>query len=110
DSFVRSPLLGWDKTQCIILISPQMGARFSQYFALMETGGSAGPALPGVERVLYVVEGEVTLSVGGDVDRLLPAGGFAFVPPDMEMQLRARAATRLHGFEEMDAPPSIPSP
>ena len=61
DSFVTSDLPGWERSQCIILISPRMGAQFSQYLALMEEGGFAGPASRGVERVLYVVEGGVDL-------------------------------------------------
>ncbi len=43
ESFVTSDLPGWDQTQGIILISPRMGARFTQYLALMEKGGRRGP-------------------------------------------------------------------
>ena len=66
----------------VILIAPRMGARFTQYLALMEAGGTAGPAPPGVERVLYVLEGEVALTLpargrarpGARRVRVLPAG------------------------------------
>ena len=42
-----------------------MGARFSQYLAVMEPGGTAGQPPPGVERVLYVLEGQVDLTLPG---------------------------------------------
>ena len=41
------------------VIAPRMGARFSQYLAVMEPGGTAGQPPPGVERVLYVLEGQI---------------------------------------------------
>ena len=59
-----------------------MGARFTQYLAMMEPGGTAGQPPPGVERVLYVLEGEVD----PDAARTCPSGsscpgGFAYWPP-----------------------------
>jgi (S)-ureidoglycine aminohydrolase len=111
DSFVQSALPGWSKTQGVILISPQMGARFTQSLALMEAGAVAGPALPGVERVLYVLEGEVTLVVNGEAEESLGVGGYAFVPPNADVQLRARTASRLNIFEKRYVPlPDIAVP
>ena len=48
DSFVRSTLPGWEKAEIVILISPQLGARFTQYLAFLQAGAVCGPALPGV--------------------------------------------------------------
>jgi len=104
DSFVQAPLPGWDKTQGVILIAPPMGARFTQYLALMEPGGLAGPALPGIERVLYVLEGTATLKLGREGEQTLDAGGYAFVPPNTEVQLRAKTASRLNIFEKRYVP------
>jgi (S)-ureidoglycine aminohydrolase len=100
DSFVQSSLPGWEKTQGVILISPQLGARFMQYLALMEPGAAAAPALPGVERVLYVLDGAVTLTLGLELEHTLTAGGFAFIPPGADIQLCARSASRLNVFEK----------
>ena len=58
-SFVTTPLAGWERTQGVILISPRMGARFTQYLATMEAGGSAQPAAAGIERCVYVLEGSL---------------------------------------------------
>lgn len=104
DSFVAAPLPGWDKTQGVILIAPVMGARFTQYLALMEAGGVARPAPSGVERVVYVVEGEVALKVGRDAATTLGVGGYVFVPPNADVQLRARTACRLNVFEKRYSP------
>jgi (S)-ureidoglycine aminohydrolase len=103
DSFVRSPLPGWARTEGIILIAPSTGARFTQYLALMEPGATAGPPAAGVERVVYVLEGSVTVSPGGPA-RTLDAGGFAFVPAGTDCPIRAATAARLDVFEKRFAP------
>jgi (S)-ureidoglycine aminohydrolase len=104
DSFVQSPLPGWQKTQGIVLIAPPLGARFSQYLALVEAGGGAGPASAGVERVIYVLEGEVILRHGREDEHTLSAGGYAFLPPDAPSQLRAKTPCRLNVFEKRYVP------
>lgn len=111
DCFVQSPLPGWEKTQGIILISPQMGARFTQYLALMEPEARAAPALPGVERVIYVLDGAVSLTQGQDAEQTLSPGGYAFIPPDADVQLRSRTSSRLNVFEKRFLPlPGIAPP
>jgi (S)-ureidoglycine aminohydrolase len=100
DSFVTANLPGWERSQGIILIAPRMGARFSQYLALMEPGASAGQPPPGVERVLYVLEGQVDLTVPGSSARSLGPRGFAYCPPSTHVAVRATAASRLNVFEK----------
>jgi (S)-ureidoglycine aminohydrolase len=100
DSHVPSDLPGWERSRGIILISPRMGSQFVQYLALMEPGGSAGPAPPFVERVLYVLEGEVALKLPAAGERTLRPGGFAYCPPGVAVELRAVAASRLNLFEK----------
>ena len=79
DSFVRSALPGWTASEGVILIAPPMGARFTQYLALMERGGASRPAPPGVERFVYVLEGELTLIEDGG-ETVLRAGDCAAFP------------------------------
>ena len=105
ESFVRSPLPGWEKTDGVILIAPRMGARFTQYLALMERGAVSHPALPGVERFVYVVEGEVTLTYAPRCEETLKEGGYLFLPADVDYPLRARKASKLSVFEK----PYLPS-
>jgi (S)-ureidoglycine aminohydrolase len=111
DSFVSSDLPGWERSRRVIMIAPRMGAKFTQYLALMEEGGRAGPAPPGVERVLYVVEGEATLTLPHAAERTLGAGGFAYCPPGADIVVRAVAPSRLNLFEKRYEPWSgIPVP
>jgi (S)-ureidoglycine aminohydrolase len=104
DSFVRSDLPGWERSQGIILIAPRMGAQFVQYLALIEPGGIAGPAPPGVERVIYVLDGELALRLPDGVERILGAGGFAYCPPDVLLSSRALTSCRLNLFEKRYVP------
>jgi (S)-ureidoglycine aminohydrolase len=104
DSFVRSTLPGWENSEVVILIAPPLGARFMQYLAFMAAGAVAGPALPGVERVLYVLEGEVTLQTVREQEHQLGTGGYAFLPPNAEARLRSKSASRLNVFEKRYVP------
>jgi (S)-ureidoglycine aminohydrolase len=104
DSFVRSPLPGWADTEGVVLIAPPLGAKFTQYLALMAPGAVAGEAPPGVERVLYVLEGEVTLEAARGAEHVLTAGGYAFLPAGSNARLRAAAASRLNVFEKRFVP------
>jgi (S)-ureidoglycine aminohydrolase len=104
ESFVRSTLPGWDNTEVVILIAPHLGARFTQYLTFMSAGSSAAPAAPGVERVVYVLEGELTLQTSRGKEHRLGPGGFAFMPPNTEARLRAQSAARLNVFEKRYEP------
>lgn len=81
---VTSVLPFWDKTRCWILARPLSGfaETFSQY--IMEVapgGGSARPELdPDAEGVLFIVEGELQLTLAGKTHVMQP-GGYAFIPP-----------------------------
>jgi len=104
DCFVPTSPPGWEKTKLFVLISPRMGADFTEYLAVMEPGGRAGQALAGVERVLYVLDGELSLRTpGGDVT--LKTGGFAYLPPDAgDRPFRALSTCRLNVFEKVYSP------
>jgi (S)-ureidoglycine aminohydrolase len=100
DSFVRSGLPGWNGTEAIILIAPPIGAHFAQYLALMNPGAVAGPPPSGVERVIFVLDGEVAVTAGRAAEQVLTPGGYALVPPDTEARMLARSASRLNVFEK----------
>jgi (S)-ureidoglycine aminohydrolase len=81
DTHVMSPLVGWRNASAVVHIAPEMGARFTQYTATLESDAvSASPGM-GVERFVYVLDGAVHLKVGGQSEDL-GAGQFAFIPPD----------------------------
>jgi (S)-ureidoglycine aminohydrolase len=100
DSFVPSDLPGWDRSRGIILIAPQMGARFSQYLAIMAEGGTAGAPAPGIERVIYLLEGTMALTLPDEPERNLEPGGFAYLPPDTNAGLTAMTDSRINVFEK----------
>jgi len=106
DTHVSSPLIDWQQTSAVIHISPEMGARFTQYTATMEPGAQSG--LPGknIQRFLYVTQGSVSLelstSIGGTKtdEHQLQSGGYAFIPADWEHTIQSKAGATLVVFEK----------
>ena len=98
---VTSFLPFWDKTRVWIIARPLSGfaETFSQYIVEVQPGGGSDRAEldPGAEGVLFVVEGEITVSVGGQQQTLQP-GGYAYLPPNSGWSLRndGSAASRFH--------------
>ncbi len=88
---VVSALPFWDKTRLWVLSRPLSGfsETFSQYIMEVEPGGgSERPEQdPGAEGVLFVVDGELALTLAGEKHRMLP-GGYAFIPPGSDWQVR----------------------
>lgn len=100
DSHVEAPLPRWKDSQGVILVSPTLGARFTQYLALMEKGGIAGPQMAGAERFFFVLEGEIHLEAEGE-DFSMEAGGYAYLPPGLPHRIGALATARLCFFERL---------
>ena len=104
ESFVRAPIPGWHGAKGVTVVSPALGARFTQYLAFLDPGGRAAPASPGVERFAYVLEGEVEAELSPGVPHVLNEGGFVYIPPDGDVPLWASAASRLCVFEKRYEP------
>ena len=113
---VTSALPFWDGTRAWILARPLSGfaETFSQY--IMEVapgGGSERPEPdPKAQGVFFVVEGAVTLTIGGETHRL-EAGGYAYIPPATAYRVtnEGAGAARFHWIrkayepvEGLDAP------
>src|SRR5699024_2927788 len=87
---VASLLPHWEKTRLWVLSRPLSGfaETFSQY--IMEVspgGGSSRPELDAsAEGVLFVLEGEMTLTLESRKHRM-EAGGYAFIPPGATWEL-----------------------
>ncbi|WP_290794151.1 bifunctional allantoicase/(S)-ureidoglycine aminohydrolase [Halomonas sp.] len=98
---VTSNLPFWEGTRLWVLARPLSGfaETFSQF--IMEVapgGGSEKPELdPEAEGVLFVVEGELSLTLAGERHRMTP-GGYAFIPPGSDWQVKneADAPVRFH--------------
>lgn len=98
---VTSALPFWDKTRAWIIARPLSGfaETFSQYIVEVAPGGGSDRPEPdaAAEGVLFVVEGELSVSLAGKTDVLKP-GGFAFLPPGSGWTVRneSGAAVRFH--------------
>ena len=81
---VTSHLPFWDKMRMWVIARPLTGfaETFSQYIVeVAPEGGSERPELdPNAEAVLFVVEGEIDITVEGKHHTLVP-GGYAFLAP-----------------------------
>lgn len=93
---VTSHLPFWDNMRMWVLSRPLSGfaETFSQYIVeLGEGGGSDRPEQdPDAEAVLFVVDGELSLSIAG-VTYDMHRGGYAFIPPGSEWRLRNKSGT-----------------
>lgn len=88
---VTSNLPFWDRTRVWVLSRPLSGfaETFSQYIMEVQPGGGSDRPEPdaGAEGVLFVMEGEITVTLAGAAHRL-QAGGYAFLPPGSGWTLR----------------------
>lgn len=98
---VTSFLPHWEKTRLWVLSRPLSGfaETFSQYIMEVSPGGGSERPEPdeGAEGVLFVVEGEMTLTIAGEAHAMGP-GGYAYLPPSCDWQLRngSDAPVRFH--------------
>ena len=116
---VASYLPFWNGARFWVLARPLSGfaETFSQSIVeLQPNGGSDRPEVEtGVQSAIFVVDGAISLSIGGE-DHRLQEGGFAYLPPDTPWQVENPEATpsRFHwirksyrSVEGLDAPDVI---
>lgn len=91
-----SRLPRWPDARVQVLASGALGAGFVQYRMELDAGAAgADPADGAIERFLYLLAGEASLTIDGLGSQPLTAGGFALVPPDRGYALSARADSAL---------------
>ncbi len=106
---VTSYLPFWDNTRAWFLSRPLSGfsETFSQYVMEVAPGGGSDRPEPdaGAEGVLFVMEGEVTVKLGGKSHRLRK-GGYAYLPPACSWTLRngGKLAARFHWIRKRYEP------
>lgn len=83
DTHIVSPLVHWRNAKAIVHIAPEMGARFTQYTALLEADASSGSPGKDVERFVFVLDGSATLTIAGKSSVLIQ-GAYAYIPPNAE--------------------------
>jgi (S)-ureidoglycine aminohydrolase len=98
---VASRLPFWEGTRAWVIARPLSGfaETFSQYVMEVQPGGGSKMPEPDqdAESVLFVVEGEITVKIGGKSHRMKP-GGYAFLPPASGWSLvnNSRSVARFH--------------
>jgi (S)-ureidoglycine aminohydrolase len=113
---VTSYLPHWQDTRAWIIARPLSGfaETFAQYVMEVAPGGGSDRPEPdaGAEAALFVTEGELALTLGGQPHRL-SAGGFAYVPPGAAWSLRnpGTAPARFHWIRKAyEAVDGLPAP
>jgi len=116
---VTSYLPFWDDTRTWIIARPLTGfaETFSQYIMEVAPGGGSDRPEPDpdAEGVLFVVEGELTVTLAGR-KTVMKSGGYAYLPPGSKWTVRNRGRqhTRFHWIRKayefvdgLDAPEPI---
>ncbi|BBN03284.1 (S)-ureidoglycine aminohydrolase [Marchantia polymorpha subsp. ruderalis] len=98
ESQVFSPISGWINSLAAFLITPAMGSHFSMYFVKFQGNSSAAQPSKGVERFVFVVDGQIQLSCEGQ-NHLIQADGYAYVPPGTIHEIRSDGSSMLLIYE-----------
>ena len=113
---VTSALPFWDKTRAWVIARPLSGfaETFSQYIVEVSPGGGSTQPEPDpeAEGVLFVVGGEIALTISGTAHRLA-TGGYAFLPPACKWTLRneGQSPATFHWIRKAyEVVPGIPVP
>jgi (S)-ureidoglycine aminohydrolase len=111
-----SRLPHWQDTRAWIIARPMTGfaETFSQAILEVQPGGGSDRPEPdpAAEGVLFVVDGTLCLEIAGEAHDMTP-GGFAYIPPATDWQLRAigKAPARFHWIRKAYEPvDGIPAP
>ena len=95
-----SHLPGWEKAVCQVLISPALGARFSQLLITLERDGQCAGNTGANQYFVYVLEGAASILLDARKHRL-ETGGYAYLPSGQDVQIASGApATRLLVFQK----------
>ena len=100
DGHVPSVFPGWTDCTPIVLISSALGARLSQFLISLDLKSVGTGKTENDEWFLYVIAGQ--LKVNGVA---LAAGGFAFLPPETDYDIRGAAkGSKLLVFKKIYEP------
>jgi (S)-ureidoglycine aminohydrolase len=88
DGFIPSNLPGWKQAVCVVNISPELGARFTQmHITLGREGAGEGNTGPH-QHFIQVLEGAGTIGLEDRRHRLEP-GSYVYLPPGKDMQIKS---------------------
>mmetsp|Transcript_1930 Transcript_1930/g.2159 ORF Transcript_1930/g.2159 Transcript_1930/m.2159 type:complete len:304 (-) Transcript_1930:222-1133(-) len=101
---------GWTSTNVAVLISPEMGSHFTMYMAnLTPESKGKNPVIEGVERFVFVLDGELHVTEGTEAtEHVLPHGGFIYFPPQHDHRISTPTAASVLVFERFYVEPQMP--
>jgi (S)-ureidoglycine aminohydrolase len=98
--FVAAPLPAWRDASCVVLISPSMGAGFSQMIVTLNKPGRGAGRTRGDELFAFVLSGACRVTVGRRSHRLAE-DSYVFIPPGNRFEFSgADDGTRLLIFQK----------
>jgi (S)-ureidoglycine aminohydrolase len=108
---VPSQLPGWEKAVCYTLISPALGARFSQLLITLEREGKCAGNTGANQYFIYVLEGAASVLLQAKKHRL-EVGSYVYLPSGQDVQIASStAASRLLVFQKEYQPlPGVAKP
>ena len=89
--FVHGYLPGWEKAVCNVLISPAMGARFSQILVTLEKEGQCHGNTGRNQYFIYGVDGPFSILVD-DKKHRLDKGSYVYLPRGKDVQIKSSGA------------------
>lgn len=102
DTHVAQGLAGWRNATGIVHISPELGARFFQYTAMLDSHAESALPGEGIQRFVYVLEGTLELRLDKGKSSL-KTGSFAYLPANCPHQIatgKLASPTRIQVFEK----------
>lgn len=94
EGLVNNVIPHFEKCIISIVASPKLGASFVEYIVEMETGGrnTRGFGGNGIETFVYLIEGNLDVTVDGTKYELTE-GGYVYAPPSLSMILENNSST-----------------
>jgi (S)-ureidoglycine aminohydrolase len=111
NGFVPSHLPGWEKAVCNVLISPAMGARFSQVLVTLEKDGQCQGNTGPNQYFIYLLEGSANILLDERRHRL-DSGSYVYLPAGTDVQIKGGASVaRILIFQKEYQPlPGVTAP
>ena len=103
DSHENTPVPNWPGSETVFVITPDMGAKFAQFFVKMAENATGKSPAPGIERFFLVLEGEVSLRTTDNSYSLSPEV-YALIPADVDHEIKATVQSRLVVLERRFSP------
>ncbi len=99
DGLVKNVIPGFENVDVTILGSPRMGARFVDYRLNVLPGGGhfEGFGEEGVQTFIYVIEGELEVTIDNNTSKLT-SKGYAYAPSGMKLFFRNTSGKETKAF------------